>query len=89
MPLLRIVDEFRRIRKIGFAAPYAQYQTRKSRIQKIGFATLSKTEGISRRDSSNMTLWLKSRGRYGRTSNVAFLPPAHSAPDLPSCSCDW
>ncbi len=64
---VRIVDEIRRHLKICFAAPYAQYQTRKSRIQKIGFAAMSKTEGISRRDTtrSRHTSKLEMQAGYG------------------------
>ncbi len=52
---MRIVDVFRRTRKIGFAAPYAQYQACKSPIRKIRFATMSKPEAKSHRNMTDST----------------------------------
>jgi hypothetical protein len=49
---VRIVDEFRRMRKICFAAPYAQHRSCTFSIQKICFAAMFKAEAESHHDTT-------------------------------------
>jgi len=64
---VRIVDEFRRIRKIGFAAPHAQQRSCTFSIQKIGFAAMLKAEATSRHDTTRSmhTFKLEMPAGYG------------------------
>jgi len=52
---VRIVDKLRRIRKIGFAAPYAQHGACIAQIWKLYFAAMLKTEDVLCRDLTECT----------------------------------
>ncbi len=64
---VRIVDEFRRIRKICFAAPYAQHRSCTFSIQKIYFAAMLIAEAKSHHDTARSmhTSKLKMQAGYG------------------------